>query len=101
MSACRFFLPILLVSIWAGAQESAVEKAVNALENYLEHGRLADGKRFPPSNAKRKEHRLREEFGQPVGLMKAAASAGIDHLHDKPRGMGTRLGRPWATSCKY
>ena len=92
MSAWRFFLPILLVSIRAGAQESAVEKAVNALESYLNMAGSRTAKDFRPLTQSERNALYAKSLVNPWGFMKAAASAGLDQWHNKPREWGQGWG---------
>jgi len=88
MSAWRFFLPILLVSIRAGGQESAVEKAVNALESYLNMAGSQTAKDFRPLTQTERNTIYAKSLVNPWGFMKAAASAGLDQWHNKPQEWG-------------
>jgi hypothetical protein len=92
MRAPRFLLPTLLISLPAAAQHPAIQKAVGALENYLNMAGSQTAKDFRPLTQDERTALYLRSLVNPWGFAKAAASGGIDQWHNKPKEWGQGWG---------
>ena len=87
----KFFLLALFVPC-AAAQQSAMEKAVDGLENYLNMAGSKTAKDFQPLTQQERNALYLRSLVNPWGFAKAAMSAGIDQANDKPKEWGQGWG---------
>lgn len=94
----RCFLPALLISVAAEAQQSTAPKGVNALENYLNMAGSHTARDFHPLTQHERTNLYVRSLYNPWGFVKAAMSAGIDQAHNKPEEWGQGWG-PYGQRC--
>jgi hypothetical protein len=85
------WLIVLLVTIPAEAQPTA-NRAVSALENYLNMAGSRTAKDFRPLTRDERIDLYLKSLVNPWGFAKAAASGAIDHLRNKPEEWGQGWG---------
>ena len=79
-----FFCCCFLVSLVAEAQQSPVQKAVTAFESYLNMAGSRTANDFQPLTQHERTDLYLNSLTNPWGFAKAALSAGLDQLHNKP-----------------
>jgi len=83
---------MVLLSVGAEGQQSAVQKAVSSFENYLNMAGSQTAKDFRPLTQDERTALYLRSLINPWGFAKAAASGGIDQWHDKPQEWGQGWG---------
>jgi hypothetical protein len=84
----RFFFLMLLISLPAEAQSSAVQKAVSGFESYLNMAGHQTAKDFRPLTQRERTGLYLRSLVNPWGFAKATLSAGTDQWHNKPQEWG-------------
>jgi hypothetical protein len=83
---------MLLISPPAGAQQSKVQQAVSTFQSYLNMAGSQTAKDFRPLSQHERAVLYAQSLVNPWGLLKAAASGGIDQSHNKPQEWGQGWG---------
>ena len=83
---------MLLLPVLAGAQQSTVQKAIGAFESYLNMAGAQTAKDFRPLTQSERTTLYLKSLVNPWSFAKAAASGGIDQLHNKPLEWGQGWG---------
>jgi hypothetical protein len=87
----KLLLLTLAIVLPAGAQ-SATDKAVNALENYLNMANSQTAQEFRPLTREERTALYLRSLVNPWGVVKAAASGALDHANTKPAEWGQGWG---------
>jgi hypothetical protein len=90
--AAKGYWLMLLIPSPAGAQQSKVQKAVSSFESYLNMAGSQTAKDFRPLSQHERTVLYAQCLVNRWGFLKAAASGGIDQLHNKPQEWGQGWG---------